>query len=182
MYKCRLKEREETGKRRVEDLHIIAKLQDKLNERDQLIKRLVEDLHQLSQHPPLISDGKVKSYHPRTQTGSLTPTMKKKILEDIPPSGSSIPSLSSVEGASPKSPQLSSRAILPSQTQTPISPHPEAKTSVRHTLSPTHDLLYQLQLNNTQHIRAPSETRVIEAGPDGQDPKRQEWFTKYFSF
>ncbi|XP_053475052.1 protein FAM184B isoform X2 [Ictalurus furcatus] len=177
-----LKEREETGKRRVEDLHIIAKLQDKLSERDQLIKRLVEDLHQLSQHPPLISDGKVKSYHPRTQTGSLTPTMKKKILEDIPPSGSSIPSLSSVEGASPKSPQLSSRAILPSQTQTPISPHPEAKTSVRHTLSPTHDLLYQLQLNNTQHIRAPSETRVIEAGPDGQDPKRQEWFTKYFSF
>ncbi|KAF4071543.1 hypothetical protein AMELA_G00274530 [Ameiurus melas] len=177
-----LKEREETGKRRVEDLHIIAKLQDKLSERDQLIKRLVEDLHQLSQHPPLISDGKVKSYHPRTQTGSLTPTMKKKILEDIPPSGSSIPSLSSAEGASPKSPQLSSRAILPSQTQTPIPPHPEAKTSIRHTLSPTHDLLYQLQLNNTQHIRAPSETRVIETGPDGQDPKRQEWFTKYFSF
>lgn len=41
MYKFRLKEREETGKRRVEDLHIIAKLQEKLSERDQLIKRLV---------------------------------------------------------------------------------------------------------------------------------------------
>lgn len=41
MYKYRLKQREETGKRRVEDLHIIAKLQDKLNEREQLIKRLV---------------------------------------------------------------------------------------------------------------------------------------------
>lgn len=31
-------------------------------------------------------------------------------------------------------------------------------------------------------FRAPSEKRVIEAVPDGQDPKRQEWFTKYFSF
>lgn len=41
MHKCRLKEREEEVKRRVEDLHIIAKLQDKLNEREQLIKRLV---------------------------------------------------------------------------------------------------------------------------------------------
>lgn len=41
MYECRLKEREETSNRRVQDLHIIAKLQDKLNERDQLIKRLV---------------------------------------------------------------------------------------------------------------------------------------------
>lgn len=30
--------------------------------------------------------------------------------------------------------------------------------------------------------RDPSEKGVIEAGPDGQDPKRQEWFTKYFSF
>ncbi|KAK3523144.1 hypothetical protein QTP86_020197 [Hemibagrus guttatus] len=73
----RLKEREETGKRRAEDLHIISKLQEKLNERDQLIKRLVEDLHQLSQHPPLSSEGTVKSYHPRTQSG-LTPTMKYK--------------------------------------------------------------------------------------------------------
>ncbi|KAG7314032.1 hypothetical protein KOW79_022528 [Hemibagrus wyckioides] len=172
---------EETGKRRVEDLHIIAKLQEKLSERDQLIKRLVEDLHQLSQHPPLSSEGTVKSYHPRTQSG-LTPTMKRKVLEDIPPSGTSIPSLSSLEGASPKSSQLSSRSIFLSQIQTPISPHHEAKTSLRHTLSPTHDLLHQLQLNNSQHIRAPSEKRVIEAGPDGQDPKKQEWLTKYFSF
>ncbi|KAK3507438.1 hypothetical protein QTP70_020628 [Hemibagrus guttatus] len=102
--------------------------------------------------------------------------------EDIPPSGTSIPSLSLLEGASPKSSQLSSRSIFLSQIQTPISPHPEAKTTFRHTLSPTHDLLHQLQLNNSQHIRAPSEKRVIEAGPDGQDPKRQEWLTKYFSF
>ncbi|KAI5607329.1 protein FAM184B isoform X1, partial [Silurus asotus] len=176
----KLKEREEMGKRRAEDLHIISKLQDKLNERDQLIKRLVDDLHQLSQHPPLSSDVTMKSYHLRTQSGSLTPTMKRKILDDIPTSGTSIPSLSSVEGALPKSSHLSSRSILP--TQTPISVHPEAKTSVRHTFSPSHDLLHQLHLNNSKHIRAQSEKRVIETGPDSQDPKRQEWFTKYFSF
>lgn len=40
-YDSRLREREERGKRRVEDLHTIAKLQDKLSERDQLIKSLV---------------------------------------------------------------------------------------------------------------------------------------------
>lgn len=31
-------------------------------------------------------------------------------------------------------------------------------------------------------FRTPAEQRVIETGPDGQDPQKQEWFTKYFSF
>lgn len=37
-------------------------------------------------------------------------------------------------------------------------------------------------LNNLCICRVPSEKPLVEAGPDGQDPKRQEWFTKYFSF
>ncbi len=104
-YVCRLREREERGKRRVEDLHTIAKLQDKLSERDQLIKSLVvrhahtrkstrhrmlvpfclitsflfifqEDLHQISQHPTLCSNELLKTCDSRTQAGTLTPTMK----------------------------------------------------------------------------------------------------------
>lgn len=108
-YDCRLREREERGKRRVEDLHTIAKLQDKLSERDQLIKSLVvrhahtqtstrhktlvafclitsflfsfqEDLHQLSQHPTQCSDEILKPYDSRTQAGTLTPTMKVALI------------------------------------------------------------------------------------------------------
>ncbi|KAI4879844.1 hypothetical protein NFI96_027526 [Prochilodus magdalenae] len=192
-----LREREEKGKRRVEDLHTIAKLQDKVSERDQLIKRLVEDLHQLSQHPPFGRDGTVKPPDSRTRPGNLTPTMKK-MAEDVPPRVTSVPNLSSLEGGSPKatrspsmeqqgsrglpSSEQGNRGILLSRTHTPTSPHTEARAASRHTHSPLQDIQHQLHLNYSHHIRTPSEQRVIETGLDAQDPQRQEWFTKYFSF
>lgn len=112
-YLCmyRLREREERGKRRAEDLHTIAKLQDKLTERDQLIKSLVvrhahshiwktclccfsfshlfvyplqEDLHQISQHPPLSSDEILRPYDSRTQAGTLSPTLKVAHIHTSP--------------------------------------------------------------------------------------------------
>lgn len=186
-----LREREERGKRRVEDLHTIAKLQDKLSERDQLIKSLVEDLHQLSQHPPLCSDEILKPHESRTQAGTLTPTMKKKTVEDT-----CIPNLCSYDGGSPKakcSPVM--ERVLPSleqsgrgtpltRTHPPTSPHAEHRASVRHSRPSSQELRHQpqLKINYNQHIRTPAEQRVIETGPDGQDPQKQEWFTKYFSF
>ncbi|TRY81489.1 hypothetical protein DNTS_033318 [Danionella cerebrum] len=184
-----LREREERGKRRVEDLHTIAKLQDKLSERDQLIKSLVEDLHQISQHPP---DEISKPYDSRTQTGTLTHTLKKKAVEET-----SVLNLCSYDGGSPKakrSPVLepNSRGTLLTRTHTPSStanspspPHTEHRTAVRHGRPPSQELRHQhhpLKLNHNQHIRIPAEQRVIETGPDGQDPQKQEWFTKYFSF
>ncbi|XP_051757599.1 protein FAM184B [Ctenopharyngodon idella] len=185
-----LREREERGKRRVEDLHTIAKLQDKLSERDQLIKSLVEDLHQLSQHPPLCSDEILKPYDSRTQAGTLTPTMKKKGVEET-----SIPNLCSYDGGSPKAkcspverglPSLdqSGRGTPLTRTHTPTSPHAEHRASIRHSRPPSQEVRHQpqLKINYNQHIRIPAEQRVIETGPDGQDPQKQEWFTKYFSF
>ncbi|KAL7841911.1 hypothetical protein SRHO_G00256020 [Serrasalmus rhombeus] len=192
-----LREREEKGKRRVEDLHTIAKLQDKLSDRDQLIKRLVEDLHQLSQHPPLGRDGTVKPQDSRLRPGNLTPAVKK-MVEDVPPRVTSVPNLSSLDGGSPKatrspsmeqqgsrglpSSEQGGRGVLLSRTHAPTSPHTEARAAARHIHSPIQDLQHQLHLNYSQHIRTPSEQRVIETGPDPQDPQRQEWFTKYFSF
>ncbi|KAK7166383.1 hypothetical protein R3I93_006220 [Phoxinus phoxinus] len=186
-----LKEREERGKRRVEDLHTIAKLQDKLSERDQLIKSLVEDLHQLSQHPTLCSDEILKPYDSRTQAGTLTPTMKKKGVEET-----SIPNPCSYDGGSPKakcspvierglpSVEQSGRGTPLTRTHTPTSPHAEHRASIRHSRPPSQEVRHQSQLkmNYNQHIRTPAEQRVIETGPDGQDPQKQEWFTKYFSF
>ncbi|XP_067297793.1 protein FAM184B isoform X2 [Pseudorasbora parva] len=186
-----LREREERGKRRVEDLHTIAKLQDKLSERDQLIKSLVEDLHQLSQHPPHCSDEIMKPYDSRTQAGTLTPTMKKKGVEET-----SIPNLCSYDGGSPKAkcspviergfPSLeqSGRGTPLTRTHTPTSPHAEHRASIRHSRPSSQEVRHQpqLKMNYNQHIRTPAEQRVIETGPDGQDPQKQEWFTKYFSF
>ncbi|XP_073720433.1 protein FAM184B isoform X1 [Misgurnus anguillicaudatus] len=186
-----LREREDRGKRRAEDLHTIAKLQDKLTERDQLIKSLVEDLHQLSQHPPLCSDEILKPYDSRTQAGTLTPTLKKKGVEET-----SMPNLCSYDGGSPKtkcspimdrrfsSLEQSSRGTPLTRTHTPTSPHAERRTSVRHSRPPSQEVRHQSQLkmNYNQHIRTPAEHRVIKTGPDGQDPQKQEWFTKYFSF
>ncbi|XP_058631729.1 protein FAM184B isoform X2 [Onychostoma macrolepis] len=186
-----LREREERGKRRVEDLHTIAKLQDKLSERDQLIKSLVEDLHQLSQHPTLCSNEILKPYDSRTQAGTLTPTMKKKGVEET-----SIPNLCSYDGGSPKakcSPVMErglssleqcGRGTTLTRTHTPTSPHSEHRASIRQSRPPSQEVRHQpqLKINYNQHIRTPAEQRVIETGPDGQDPQKQEWFTKYFSF
>ncbi|XP_016411200.1 protein FAM184B-like [Sinocyclocheilus rhinocerous] len=184
-----LREREERGKRRVEDLHTIAKLQDKLSERDQLIKSLVEDLHQISQHPTLCSDEIFKPYDSRTQAGTLTPTMKKKGVEET-----SIPNFCSYDGGSPKakcSPVMErgsleqcGRGTTLTRTHTPTSPHSEHRASIRQSRPPSQEVRHQpqLKINYNQHIRTPAEQRVIETGPDGQDPQKQEWFTKYFSF
>ncbi|XP_052409817.1 protein FAM184B-like [Carassius gibelio] len=175
-----LREREERGKRRVEDLHNIAKLQDKLSERDQLIRSLVEDLHQLSQHPPLCSDEILKPYDSRTQAGTLTPTMKKKRVEET-----SILNLCSYAVGSPEakcsavmerglsSLEQGGRDTTLTRTHTPTPPNAEHRASIRHKHPPSQD-----QINYSQHIiRTPAET-----GSDGQEPQKQEWFTKYFSF
>ncbi|MBN3309459.1 F184B protein, partial [Amia calva] len=95
-----LKEKEEKSKRResrMEDLHIIGKLQDKLSEREHVIKRLLEERRC---HPPAqgTSDAAaVKCYENRPLPGSLTPTLKKKRMEEMPPRVTSVPNLSSYE-------------------------------------------------------------------------------------
>ncbi|XP_076150172.1 protein FAM184B [Alosa pseudoharengus] len=196
-----LREREERTRRReprLEDLHTISKLQDKLAERDQLIKRLVEERHQLSQHPP-VGDGTPKHYDSKTHVGSLTPTLKKAVLEETPPRVTSVPNLSAYErgyltpdAGTSMSPQTarspsfehSSRGLPLSRTGTPnsgstLSPNPSP--GQRHGRSPPQELPHQHPTYT--HTRTPTEKRVIETvPPDGQDPQRQEWFTKYFSF
>ncbi|KAG2466062.1 F184B protein, partial [Polypterus senegalus] len=92
----RIKEKEEKLKRsesRLGDLQVIGKLQDKLNEREQVLKMLVEDLR-FQQHSSLNSESSnVRGYETRSRAGSLTPTLKKKKMEEIPPRVISVPNL-----------------------------------------------------------------------------------------
>ncbi|XP_036372506.1 protein FAM184B [Megalops cyprinoides] len=194
-----LREKEEQSKRResrIEDLQVIGMLQDKLSERDQVIKRLVEERHHLHQHPLVTSDSTtLKAYENRPQPGSLTPTMRKKRIDDMPPRVTSVPNLSSFEKSflgpetaagvrSPqavKSPSFEHGRTTP-RTGTPTTPVPEPRQAVRYSqASPSEDLHQSLNCYS-QPARTPIEQRVLEPGTEAQDPQRQEWFTKYFSF
>ncbi|KAK6493832.1 protein FAM184B-like isoform X1 [Huso huso] len=163
-----IKENEEKSKRResrLEDLHVIGKLQEKVSVRDHIIKRLVEE-RKCQQPPQVHSDDVImRGYENRPQPGSLTPTLKKKRTEGTPPRVISVPNLRSYEksflGSEPNPVKRSPQAI-----QSPNSDH---GTSVCRPFNP---LAHVPELKPT---RSPVEE-------ERQDPQRQEWFTKYFSF
>ncbi|RXM28534.1 Protein FAM184B [Acipenser ruthenus] len=170
-----LKEKEEKSKRResrLEDLHVIGKLQEKLSERDQLIKRLVEE-RRCQQPPQVHSDNVImRGYENRPQPGSLTPTLKKKKTEETPPRVISVPNLSSYEksflGSEPNPVKRSPQAI-----QSPSSDHGR---SVCRPFNPS------ARIPELKPTRSPVEEKCQDEGAELQDPQRQEWFTKYFSF
>ncbi|MGH0137767.1 UNVERIFIED_CONTAM: hypothetical protein FKN15_064594 [Acipenser sinensis] len=163
-----IKENEEKSKRResrLEDLHVIGKLQEKVSVRDHIIKRLVEE-RKCQQPPQVHSDDVImRGYENRPQPGSLTPTLKKKRTEGTPPRVISVPNLRSYEksflGSEPNPVKRSPQAI-----QSPNSDH---GTSVCRPFNPS------AHVPELKPTRSPVEE-------ERQDPQRQEWFTKYFSF
>ncbi|XP_048851779.1 protein FAM184B isoform X2 [Brienomyrus brachyistius] len=194
-----LREKDEKSKgreSRTEDLHVIGKLHERLNEREQVIKRLLEERHQLQQHLHVPSDNVTKAYENRPQPGSLTPTLRKN-MEEKPPRVTSVPNLTlyekgflipdSMPGApchqTVKSPSFEygrnvSRTGTPTGTATLI---PELRQGARYNRSPSEEA-HQALDSYSQPPRNPCEQRLLESGPDAQDPQPQEWFTKYFSF
>ncbi|XP_058891305.1 protein FAM184B-like isoform X2 [Acipenser ruthenus] len=163
-----IKENEEKSKRResrLEDLHVIGKLQEKVSVRDHIIKRLVEE-RKCQQLPQVHSDDVImRGYENRPQPGSLTPTLKKKRSEGTPPRVISVPNLRSYEksflGSEPNPVKRSPQAV-----QSPNSDH---GTSVCRPFNPS------AHVPELKPTRSPVEE-------ERQDPQRQEWFTKYFSF
>ncbi|XP_029601188.1 trichohyalin, partial [Salmo trutta] len=96
-----LREREERCRRREvplsDDLQM-GRLQERLTERNQLIKRLVEERHQLQLHPPVAGDnGTLRLHDNRPHPGIITPTMRRKRVEESPPRITSVPNLSAYE-------------------------------------------------------------------------------------
>ncbi|XP_055768756.1 protein FAM184B isoform X2 [Salvelinus fontinalis] len=116
-----LREREERCRRRevplCDDLQM-GRLQERLTERNQLIKRLVEERHQLQLHPPVAGDnGTLRLHDNRPHPGIVTPTMRRKRVEESPPRVSSIPNLSAYERS----------VLLPHDTPSPCLPqHPSS--------------------------------------------------------
>ncbi|XP_052366113.1 capping protein inhibiting regulator of actin dynamics-like, partial [Oncorhynchus keta] len=110
-----LREREERCRRR--EVHLcddlqMGRLQERLTERNQLIKRLVEERHQLHLHPPVAGDnGTLRLHDNRPHPGIVTPTMRRKRVEDSPPRVTSIPNLSAYE-----------RSVLLPTTPPPLPP------------------------------------------------------------
>ncbi|XP_066574181.1 protein FAM184B [Amia ocellicauda] len=171
-----LKEKEEKSKRResrMEDLHIIGKLQDKLSEREHVIKRLLEERRC---HPPAqgTSDAAaVKCYENRPLPGSLTPTLKKKRMEEMPPRVTSVPNLSSYE-RSFLGCEGAPGARSPQATKSPSFEHGRCVSRMSNPPTPAAD--------PNPGMRSPAEPKFLQQGAEAPDPQRQEWFTKYFSF
>ncbi|XP_041122200.1 protein FAM184B-like isoform X3 [Polyodon spathula] len=170
-----LKESEEKSKRqesRLEDLHVIGKLQEKVSARDHIIKRLVEE-RRCQQSPQTPSDNVImRGYENQPQPGSLTPTLKKKKTEETPPRVISVPNLRFYEksflGSEPNPVKRSPQAI-----QSPSSDHGR---SVCRPFNPS------AHVPELKPIRSPVEEKRQDQRVERQDPQRQEWFTKYFSF
>ncbi|XP_062334481.1 protein FAM184B [Osmerus eperlanus] len=111
-----LREREERCRRkepRCEDLQL-GRLQEKLAERDQLIKRLMEERHQQQLHPLVTGDNSSPRIHDnKPRPGSVTPTTRRRRLEESPTRINSSPS------SSPSLPRHNSSTL----------PHPSSASS-----------------------------------------------------
>uniref|UniRef100_W5M655 Family with sequence similarity 184 member B n=1 Tax=Lepisosteus oculatus TaxID=7918 RepID=W5M655_LEPOC len=196
-----LKEKDENAKRqgsRMDDLHIIGKLQDKLSERDHVIKRLVEE-RRCHQSPQVNPEGSiVKSYENHPHPGSLTPTLKKKKMEEMPPRVTSVPNLSSYE-KSFQGYEVNPDGRCPQAAKSPSFEHGRSAFRTNNRPAPAPELKpgsscqwskpvlwresQRMKVANFfQTFRSPVEQKCLDQGAEVQDPQRQEWFTKYFSF
>ncbi|XP_077333855.1 protein FAM184B [Lithobates pipiens] len=172
-----LKEMEDKAKKqhRMEELQLINSLQDKLADKDQIIKHLLEiqnfddDLAM-----PLIQEThRSQSFSCNPNGGSLTPTMKKKKLGEIPTRVISVPNLAVYDKT------LTNNSVSLKKPTSPVRTSP----SLDHSMKPGYPFRQPAQLldiirpNRRNPASVPLKTEAKE-----QESKRPEWFTKYFSF
>ncbi|XP_071779377.2 LOW QUALITY PROTEIN: protein FAM184B [Centroberyx gerrardi] len=132
-----LREREDRCRRRdprCDELQL-GRLQERLTERDQLIKRLVEERHQLQLHPPVAGDNStLRLRDNKSRPGSVTPTMRRKRVEESPPRVTSIPSTAAYDRSLFMPPSSSPPPPPPSSSS---SPHQHSSSTLPHP-SPSH--------------------------------------------
>uniref|UniRef100_A0A4X2K2C9 Family with sequence similarity 184 member B n=1 Tax=Vombatus ursinus TaxID=29139 RepID=A0A4X2K2C9_VOMUR len=158
---------------RPEDLHLISILQNRLSEREEIIKQLTEERRFQCAALPNTLSHRNRSFSFNPHPGYLTPSMKKKKMEEVPSRVVSVPNLasyaknllsgdlSSKRNAAPitKSPSLDPSSSCVRSGHQPVK-SPDAKTATR-----TEDN---------------EKTQAKEVQKQGS--QHQEWFTKYFSF
>ncbi|XP_070469200.1 protein FAM184B isoform X1 [Equus przewalskii] len=161
------------GASRPEDVQLIARLQSRLQEREEIIKRLTEErrFHYAAFPSAMSHRNRSFSFHPHQ--GYLTPSMKKKKMEEVPSRVVSVPNLASY-AKNFLSGDLSSRINAPPITKSPsMDPSPSSGRPYKPTQSPDVKTATRTQDGETAQ---PKEVQ------QKQGSAHQEWFTKYFSF
>ncbi|CAN2388615.1 A and B [Pristimantis euphronides] len=170
-----LKDIEDKGKKlaRPEDLHLINCLQDKLTDKDQIIKHLLEIQNFNDDMMPITQEThRSQSFSCNPNAGSLTPTLKKKKIGEVPTRVISVPNLAAYE-------KSFSNNVTTKNTINPMRSSP----SLDHTVKPGYPFRQPAHLldiirpsrRNPCNVSSKTETK-------DQESKRPEWFTKYFSF
>ncbi|XP_055986345.1 protein FAM184B [Sorex fumeus] len=161
------------GASRPEDLQLIGRLQTRLKEREDFIRQLTEErrFHYAAFPSAMAHRNRSFSFNPHP--GYLTPSMKKKKLEEVPSRVVSVPNLASY-AKNFLSGDLSSRISAPPLTKSPsLDPSPSGGRPYKATQSPD--------------VKAATRAQEGEAGQSKEAQQKQgsahqEWFTKYFSF
>uniref|UniRef100_A0A671DTW4 Family with sequence similarity 184 member B n=1 Tax=Rhinolophus ferrumequinum TaxID=59479 RepID=A0A671DTW4_RHIFE len=166
---------EKTGKgaSRPEDVQLIGRLQTRLKEREEIIKQLTEERRFHYAAFPSAMSHRNRSFSFNPHPGYLTPSMKKKKIEEVPSRVVSVPNLASY-AKNFLSGDLSSRINAPPITKSPsLDPSPSGGRPCKPTQS-----LDGKTATGTQD----GETAQPKEVQQKQGSAHQEWFTKYFSF
>ncbi|XP_039694031.1 protein FAM184B isoform X2 [Pteropus medius] len=161
------------GASRPEDLQLIGRLQTRLKEREDIIKQLTEERRfHYAAFPSAVSH-RNRSFSFNPHPGYLTPSMKKKKMEEVPSRVVSVPNLASY-AKNFLSGDLSSRINAPPITKSPsLDPSPSGGRPYKPTQSLDVKTATRTQDGDTAQ---PKEVQ------QKQGSAHQEWFTKYFSF
>ncbi|XP_052054804.1 protein FAM184B [Apodemus sylvaticus] len=161
------------GTSRPEDLQLIGRLQTRLKEREDIIRQLTEERRfHYAAFPSAVSH-RNRSFSFNPHPGYLTPSMKKKKMEEVPSRVVSVPNLASY-AKNFLSGDLSSRINAPPITKSPsLDPSPSCGQPYKPT---------QLLDGKTATRAQDGEPAQPKEAPQKQGSPHQEWFTKYFSF
>nr|XP_025034212.1 protein FAM184B [Pelodiscus sinensis] len=158
---------------RPEDMHLIGCLQNKLSEREEIIRQLTEG--RKFQHLLLSSteSHRNRSFSFNPTPGCLTPSTKQKKLNEVPSRVVSVPNLASYAKNFLSCDLRSKRTAPPITKSTSLD---QSAGSIRAS--------YQSAQSSDSSYAARIQDNEVPQTKDGQkqDPRHQEWFTKYFSF
>ncbi|XP_040602989.1 protein FAM184B [Mesocricetus auratus] len=161
------------GTSRPEDLQLIGRLQTRLKEREDIIRQLTEERRFHYAAFPSAMSHRNRSFSFNPHPGYLTPSMKKKKMEEVPSRVVSVPNLASY-AKNLLSGDLSSRINAPPITKSPsLDPSPSCGQPYKPT---------QLLDGKTATRAQDGEPSQAKEAPQKQGSPHQEWFTKYFSF
>ncbi|KAM9143350.1 protein FAM184B isoform 3-T3 [Pangshura tecta] len=171
-----LKELEEKPRKhesRPEDMHLIGCLQSKLSEREEIIKQLTEGRKLQHLLLPSTESRRNRSFSFNPNPGCLTPSMKQKKLNEVPSRVVSVPNLASY-AKNFLSCDLRSKRNAPPITKS---------TSLDQSAGCIRASYQSAQSSDSNHAtRTQGNEATITKDDQKQDPRHQEWFTKYFSF